>query len=251
MAQILEPIRSRCASAWQRRFVEARPWRELADLAMFRGKSIALVGNAGYLASLAQGSRIDRHDVVIRMNNFRVTGFEEQLGSRTDVLLTNFYTDVDFSNRDFQGVSKFISSSPNNFRKMRDRGIHLRHGPCITTALRRLRQRVVYVPSLSWFETQIGLIGRYPSTGACGIFLILQHLLPVCGTVSITGFSFFQCRSHYFSHDDVDPNTNHDAASEQALIRQRLLPHLRSGRVAVDAHMGQLLQGALRVSTAA
>lgn len=242
MKTLLEPLR-----AWygkqqqQHRQIIPRPWAELTNTPLLQGKSIALVGNAGYLADLNQGDAIDQYDVVIRMNNFRVTGFEKFLGKKTDVWLTNFYTDINFQNLDARKAKTLLSSSPNNFRKLRNRGISIRHGQLHTHALCKLGRREVFVPTLPWFEKQIAQIGRYPSTGACGILLLLEHLLPISGSIYITGFTFFQCRSHYFTQAVVDPSTNHDAKREQSLLTDRLLPYIQNGRIQVDPIMADLL----------
>lgn len=228
------------AKQWRGRFrqrsFDPRPWSELAAWPGLRGASLALVGNAGYLAKLEQGEAIDGHDVVIRMNNFRVGGFERAVGRRTDVLLTNFFKDIDFANPEFQHARMLVSSSPNNFRKLRRLGIHHRHADYITRGMNQLGRRRVYVPPVEWFGQQIAAIGQYPSTGAMGILLILEQLLGVCGPVHVTGFSFFQCHSHYFSNRYVS-TINHDPMRERSLIQARLRPWVQSGRITVDASM--------------
>ena len=236
-----EKVRAWFGRQQQRRLVEPKLWSDLAASAVFQGKSVALVGNAGYLADLDQGRKIDQFDLVIRMNNFRVTGFERQVGGKSDVLLTNFFRDIDFEHPDLHRVRTIISSSPNNFHKMRDIGIHLRHGQLITAGMAKLRRRELFVPPLDWFQRQIQLIGRYPSTGACGILLLLECLAEHCSEIYVTGFSFFACRSHYFPSSGADPTTNHDADRERTFLAQRLLPAIRSGRLSVDSTMARCI----------
>jgi SAM-dependent methyltransferase len=62
-------------------------------LAKFRGRSVAIVGNATPVVSW--GEMIDRHDVVIRMNNFRTDGFEALIGHKTDYRCTSGWRDVE------------------------------------------------------------------------------------------------------------------------------------------------------------
>src|SRR4051794_24257549 len=78
---------------WRQRSLNVRGWNSFPDL---NAKSVAVVGNAGYLGDLAQGDFIDSHDMVIRMNNFRIQGFETQVGTRVDLFMTNFFTDIDY-----------------------------------------------------------------------------------------------------------------------------------------------------------
>ena len=52
--------------------------------ARFKGKSIAVIGS-GPTALLNSGEHIDSHDLIIRIQNYKMRGFESQVGSRTDV----------------------------------------------------------------------------------------------------------------------------------------------------------------------
>jgi len=47
------------------------------------GKTIAVVGNARTLVN--KGKEIDSHDVVIRFNDFKITGYEERVGTKTNI----------------------------------------------------------------------------------------------------------------------------------------------------------------------
>ncbi len=70
------------------------PFRGKNDEALtefIRGKKVCIVGPAPYLQGLKQGSLIDEHDVVIRINNgpTLATRQPEDYGSRTDVVYIN------------------------------------------------------------------------------------------------------------------------------------------------------------------
>jgi hypothetical protein len=67
-----------------------RFWTDLAKRAEFQRASLAIVGNAGYLADLQQGAQIDAHDMVLRMNNFRLAGFRETGRTKARHLLHDF-----------------------------------------------------------------------------------------------------------------------------------------------------------------
>jgi hypothetical protein len=64
---------------------------DLFDLqAMFEdARSMAVVGNAPTVLDFESGAEIDARDVVVRFNGAQVSGLEEKLGSRTDILVTN------------------------------------------------------------------------------------------------------------------------------------------------------------------
>src|SRR5262245_58278101 len=100
-----------------------RGWDDLAALPDVQRKSLAIVGNAGYLSELTQGAFIDSHDLVLRMNNFRTAGFERDVGSRTDIFLTTFHSDVDLMNPALAEARLIVASVPYIFAKSRRRGL--------------------------------------------------------------------------------------------------------------------------------
>jgi hypothetical protein len=62
-------------------FVEAFP----------EGHSVVFVGNAPSLRGAALSSWIESHDVIVRFNACMIEGFSDDVGSRTDILVTNPY----------------------------------------------------------------------------------------------------------------------------------------------------------------
>ncbi|KAI5068709.1 hypothetical protein GOP47_0017054 [Adiantum capillus-veneris] len=52
-------------------------------------KTCAVVGNSGILLNQSHGSLIDRHDMVMRLNNARISGFEQHVGSKTTLSFVN------------------------------------------------------------------------------------------------------------------------------------------------------------------
>jgi hypothetical protein len=193
--------------------------------------SVAIVGNAGYLAGLEQGREIDRHTLVIRLNNFRTVGFERQVGSRCDVFLTNFFTDIRFDRPELAGIPHLVASVPNAFRKARRRLLHHRHAAHITTGLERLGRRDVSVPSDAEFAAACAACRAMPSTGLMALRFVLAHLR--FDRLFLTGFSFFQGPEHYFAHAGSPP-THHDFQRERSLVAAHVLPLVRTGRAACD-----------------
>ena len=220
----------------RREGVELHPWADLAQHPEIRGGSLAIVGNAGYLAQLDQGNRIDDHDLVLRMNNFRTQGFERQVGTRCDIFCSAFYHDVDLARAEVRRPKIIVASIPANFRKLPASRIHTRGGEWITAGLLTLGRRVAYVPDEVEFAGYIRRIGRYPTTGAAAIILALEHLLPVYTHIYITGFSFFDGPSHYYCAQQIVPR-NHDLPGERMLLRELLMPAMVRGRVTLDPIM--------------
>ncbi|KAG7947579.1 hypothetical protein I3843_14G102200 [Carya illinoinensis] len=54
-----------------------------------RYASCAVVGNSGILLKSDYGDLIDSHEVVIRLNNARIKGFERDVGSKTNISFVN------------------------------------------------------------------------------------------------------------------------------------------------------------------
>jgi len=54
-----------------------------------KGKTVALVGNGPQEIGKGLGAEIDGHDVVIRINNYELAGYESDYGCRTDVWVKN------------------------------------------------------------------------------------------------------------------------------------------------------------------
>lgn len=57
-------------------------------------RSLVIVGSAPSLRGSSQGEWIDSFDVVVRFNGCAIRGFEQDVGSRTDILVTNPYSET-------------------------------------------------------------------------------------------------------------------------------------------------------------
>ena len=227
--------------AWRSRRLDIRDWTKFGDRASVRRPSIAVVGNAGYLGDLNQGEFIDRHDLVLRMNNFRLEGFEPQVGRRVDIFMTNFYTDINYANPALRGARHIVASIPSNLAKSRRHGVLNRHREHLLAGMQMLGRTTVFVPGWERFVRLVQRCGNYPTTGAMAIVFALDLLSHLGGAAFITGFSFFEGRSHYFSDRQADTR-NHQPAAEKQLLRELLAEPLRTGRVSVDAVMNRHLQ---------
>lgn len=229
---------------WRQRSLDIHPWEDaLADMDV-DGARIAIVGNAGYLSEQSQGEHIDGHDVVLRMNNFRTTGFEHAVGSKIDVYMSNFYVpDIDFTNPDIQRARWIVSSRPNIFRKPKTYSLDLRYGEHLTDGLCRLGAQCAYVPSLSYIRGLTGRLQNTPTTGTMAILFATDVLLAKAASLYITGFSFFEGNTHYFRNSNSDLQRFHNVTSEKTVLAEHLRAHLDAGRVTLDPtvahHLGQ------------
>jgi hypothetical protein len=213
-----------------------RPWPELAARRELQRASLAIVGNAGYLSDIEQGDYIDSHDLVLRMNNFHTAGYERLVGKKLDIFLTTFHSDVILRSAALADARLIITSVPYNWSKPHHSGLKHRHAESITRGLQALAKREAYAPEIAYFQRLHSVLGCYPTTGAMGLLLAIDFLLPICASIYVTGFSFFEGRTHYYSYKTITP-TNHDPARERELLARRLTPHLQSGQIRLDPQM--------------
>jgi hypothetical protein len=223
----------RVKAAWIRhrqRDLTIRSWNEFAAEAT-AGGSVAIVGNAGYLAELVQGDMIDRHAVVIRLNNFQTIGHERRVGSRCDIFLTNFFTDIRYDRPELEHVQHVVASVPNVFTKRRRQHLHHRHAEHIVTGLGQLSRRAVWVPSTADFTAACAACRAVPSTGLMALWFVLHHLR--FDRLFVTGFSFFHGSPHYFPGERSSGHL-HDFARERQLVATWLAPLLDRGVATCD-----------------
>ncbi len=225
--------------------MDLRPWSDFAP--EVATGSLAIVGNAGYLADLEQGPLIDSHDRVLRLNNFRIEGHEKAVGRRIDGYMTNFYKDIDFGRPELAHCRAIFSSVPNNFYKRRRQHLHHRHAENIVHGMKALWQRTVYFPDMAYFHRQAESLSAFPSTGFMAVLFGLDFWPGY--SLYLTGFSFFEGRSHYFRAGPHAPG-DHDFARERAILRDRLSSGLAAGRVQVDPVMRAILFSGARAKAA-
>ena len=65
---------------------------------LIRGKTVAVVGNGPQEIGKGKGKEIDSHDIVIRFNNFNLSGFEDDYGSKTDIWASGVNVDSYYNN---------------------------------------------------------------------------------------------------------------------------------------------------------
>jgi hypothetical protein len=216
------------------------PWRDLARIPEFKNARVAIVGNAGYLSEMQQGTSIDDYDIVLRMNNCRTATFERQVGTKTDIFLTTFHRDVDLQNPAISQARWIVTSVPFNHFKSNRHSVHFRHADFIARGLAKVNRNQAYVPDWQYFLEQKKRIGRYPTSGAMAILMATDMLAAQCKEIYLTGFSFFQGASHYFSDRVITPR-NHDLERERIVMCEQLQPFLDSGLVRCDPTMHAIL----------
>lgn len=162
-----------------------------------RGKRIALVGSAPTVLRNPPGL-IDSHDVVCRVNNYKLTG--AATGQRCDVHYSFYGTSIRKTRDELQrdGVTLCLCKCPD--AKFMESEWHRRNRKEVGVDYRYIyRNRSVfwfcdtYVPSTEVFLEKFNLLGQHqPTTGVAA----LLDLLSFGCTVYATGFDFFRSGVH-------------------------------------------------------
>lgn len=208
------------------------------------GQKVVFVGSAPSLKDEKLGAWIESHDVVVRFNEVPAPGYEEHVGERTDILVTNPYPE---GRRPLRLTERgtVLVISPQTRRPFSDEfegwvGEH----PVFYT----------YAPDI----VQVGGIEHMASltTGTYGVHLLNRLLRPA--QAAITGFTLFlqDTSHHYWSTQTPRGVHAHDAQAEAGIfisicnsfrcpleateeigwvahvVGRTLAPHVRSRRLA-------------------
>lgn len=163
----------------------------------FRGKTVAVVGS-GPSVLLNPRNFVDSHDVVVRVNNYRLG---EAAGKRTDVHYSFYGRSIRKSAFELRGdgVKLCFCKCPDDMPLQSE--WHIRQNKLNGIDFRYIyRQRAAFwfcdtfVPDSPFFLEKYFLLGKHvPTTGFSAIFDILA-----CGpkSVYLTGFDFFTSGKH-------------------------------------------------------
>jgi len=75
----------------------------------FRGKSVAVVGNG--TPEIPNGLEINEHDIVVRFNNYVISGYEDIVGTRCDLRVINGWKDIEHRS-DCKEATPFTEHAP-------------------------------------------------------------------------------------------------------------------------------------------
>ncbi|MBN1973072.1 MAG: glycosyltransferase family 29 protein [Sedimentisphaerales bacterium] len=153
------------------------------------GKSLVFVGNAPSLNGQGLGSWIDSHDIVVRFNVCPVAGYEQDVGSKTTILVSNPYPE-DRKKPSMLGITHqvILVITP---QTRRGDLTEFENWAGDTNVLFTYAPDIVGVGDI---DHKAGL-----TTGTYALQLLPRLLQP--NLVSVTGFTMFMKNSffHYFS----------------------------------------------------
>ncbi|MBL8014068.1 MAG: glycosyltransferase family 29 protein [Candidatus Omnitrophica bacterium] len=206
-------------------------WKEFRDNKKI--ESIAVIGNAPSALEFPIGEEIEKADLIIRMNNYRVEyNFQQFIGSRTDIFICNFYRpDIRKKLEDVQkdGAKYIWSSIPySNFNS--------RWKSDLDVAQMSYSPYPIFVPSdfdffragsVRFLSAMLNYVlsflldKRYkkpkgdwavPTTGMMAIYLALKLKPKV---LIVSGFNFFtSSNAHYFSNNSSPTVSHHNYSGE-------------------------------------
>jgi hypothetical protein len=173
--------------------IQAVHLRQSSDY--FQGKSVAVIGNAQSIFDQANGTIIDAHDVVVRLNRGSIRDAASQ-GSRTDVLcIANPMSKTAID--ELFGKPRIIWVTPK--RDLMDASL-VKDTPCY--------------PIASWKRLSTLLDGRRPSAGLITLFMMRETFAPA--SISLFGFDWKASKTFY--HDQNNMLSWHDWSAEQGLV---------------------------------
>ena len=177
------------------------------------GKTVAIVGNAPSLEGSGHGKWIDSHDIVVRFNDGRVVGFEEDVGHRTDILVCNPYAETRPNRRVEEAVPPRVVVVIN---PMTRRGVKAEFerwvGDCPVL--------FSYTPDI---QVDCGDRRKLSlTTGTYGIVLLSNILQPA--SLSVTGFTMFKPGTdfHYWNPETPSGIKAHKPATEAKVFAEIL-----------------------------
>ena len=169
-------------------------------------QTVIFVGNAPSLKNQKLGTWIDSHDIVVRFNESPVAGYEDDVGTKTDILVANPYLEnpkaIELSK---QGIIVIISPQTRRLPS------------------EQFEKWVTGYPVLFTYSPDLVQIGEVDhlatlTTGTYGIHLLSRLLTP--SAVSVTGFTMFldTTAHHYWSDTTPKGVRGHDMTAEAAIF---------------------------------
>lgn len=158
-------------------------------------RDIILVGNGSTMLERKMGLEIDAHDKVVRFNSFKIKGYEDYVGTKTNVWFTVNKAHI---NRvyDFDEVLFHSWASEESCLLYED---FLRH-----RAVEKIKKETIK-------ETGID----HPSTGLIAIF----HFLKKHKQINIVGYDWWVREKHHYG-DSEARGTLHNPKKELQIINE-------------------------------
>uniref|UniRef100_A0A3P9LPW2 Lactosylceramide alpha-2,3-sialyltransferase n=1 Tax=Oryzias latipes TaxID=8090 RepID=A0A3P9LPW2_ORYLA len=197
-----------------------------------------VVGNGGVLQGSHLGPHIDQYDVIIRMNNAPVVGFERDVGSRTTIRLmypegaphsaneyrkTSMIALVVFKSLDLDWLTSVITKKPLSFwSKMWFWREVVDDIPLSPESFKILHPEIIHKTGQVLQKYTLKQGNMNPTLGASALVMAMQ----LCDQVSLAGFGYNmqhpEARLHYYEAirmDAMKAQVVHDVSAEKLFLR--------------------------------
>lgn len=164
----------------------------------FKGKKIAIIGNATSLLDKKYGQLIDDHDVVIRINRANIVN-EVSQGSKTTVWATSFKYENTLEKYDF-----IIWLTP------------FFHSELCYPSKSMIDDGVLIYPFSDWSSLKNN-INSYPTSGLMLLDFIMKYT--DYNSISMFGFDFFKTPNHY-ENKIFSKHKFHDFNNEEFYVKE-------------------------------
>lgn len=151
--------------------------------------NIYIIGNGPSALAKPLGTRIDHAGVVIRLNDFKTTGFEQFVGTRTDILFTCRLNEYFDTLHKFREVVLCLLMNPLDGVTVPDEVLNFAN----------IVHRIDW-PAVEAITPTLGLRdGCYPTTG----FLAVMYAIRRFGHVNLIGFDGLGGGNRHYYEDDA------------------------------------------------
>lgn len=197
-----------------------------------------VVGSGGVLHGSHLGSHIDQYDIIIRLNNAPVPGFERDAGSRTTIRLiypegaphsaneylkTNMVALVVFKSLDLDWLTSVITKQPLGFwSKMWFWREVVDDIPMRPESFKILHPEIIHKTGQVLQKYTLKQENMVPTLGASAVVMALQ----LCDQISLAGFGYDmqhpEARLHYYETirmDAMKAQVVHDVSAEKLFLR--------------------------------
>ncbi|KAJ8406367.1 hypothetical protein AAFF_G00305980 [Aldrovandia affinis] len=204
-------------------------------------KKCVIIGNGGILSNKSLGSHIDEYDVVVRLNEAPVSGFQKDVGSKTTIRITYPEGAIQKPER-YEKDSLFVFSAfkPQDFRWLRQmvfkekmRGAEgfwksvAHYVPREPTEMRILNPYFIQEAAFQFIGLPLnnGLMGKgnIPTLGTVAITMALHN----CDEVAVAGFGYDmntpQAPLHYYERvkmSAIKESWTHNISKEKEFLRK-------------------------------
>ncbi|XP_059215716.1 ST3 beta-galactoside alpha-2,3-sialyltransferase 7 [Centropristis striata] len=197
-----------------------------------------VVGNGGVLHGSHLGSHIDQYDIIIRLNNAPVPGFEKDAGSHTTIRLiypegaphsaneykkTTMVALVVFKSLDLDWLTSVITKQPLSFwSKIWFWREVVEDIPLRAESFRILHPEIIHKTGQVLQKYALKQGNMVPTLGASAVVMALQ----LCDQVSLAGFGYDmqhpEARLHYYESirmGAMKAQVVHDISAEKLFLR--------------------------------